>query len=164
MIKPSITIVALSAGLCLSAWAAEKATEQDVSFEKIPAAAAKTLKEHAGGAKITNVSQEKDAGKMVYEATFTAKGRQHDVTVDENGKLISDEEVVPLSEAPAAVRAAIEKEAPGAKIEKFERIKEGGKISYEALLSSKGKREEIKFDDKGKVLEREDKTGENDKD
>jgi hypothetical protein len=37
-------------------------------------------------------------------------------------------------------------------------------VSYEALISSKGKREEIKFDNKGKVLEREDKTHDKDKD
>ena len=164
MIKRSITIIVLTTSLCLIGIAAEKDAEESVSLDKIPAAAAKALKEHAGGAKITAVSQEKDQGKMIYEATFTAKGRVHDVTVDENGKLVSDEEVVPLSEAPKAVRAAIEREMPGGKVEKFERIKEGGKLSYEALISAKGKREEIKFDAEGKVLEREDKTGEKDKD
>jgi uncharacterized membrane protein YkoI len=164
MIKPNITIIiAISAMLSLPAWAAE-GVEEKASLDTIPAAAAKALKEHAGAAKITNVSKEKENGKTVYEGTFTAKGRVHDVTVDDDGKLVSDEEVVPLSEAPAAVRAAIEKEHPGGKVQKFERIKEGGKVSYEALISSKGKREEIKFDSNGKVLEREDKTGEKDND
>jgi uncharacterized membrane protein YkoI len=158
MIKRSIILTAISAGLCLSAFAAED-KEEAVTLDKIPAAAAKTLKEQAGGEKITNVSKEKDEGKTVYEASFTKKGRAHDVTVDEKGKLISDEEVIPVSEAPAVVRAAIEKEHPGGKIDKLERIAEGGKVSYEALISAKGKREEIKFDEKGKVLEREDKTG-----
>lgn len=164
MIKPSITTIVLSAALCSWAGAAEKSTEEKVSIEKIPAAAAKALKEHAGDAKITNLSKEKEEGKTVYEATYTKKSRVHDVTVNEAGKLLSDEEVVPVSEAPEAVRAAIEKEAPGGKIQKFERIKEGGKVSYEALISSKDKREEIKFDSKGKVLEREDKTHDKDKD
>jgi len=166
MIKPIITIVAVSAGLSLSAWAAEvkEGVEEKVSLEKIPAPAAKTLKEHAGDAKITNLSREKDEGKIVFEASFKKNGRAHDVTVDEHGKLISDEEVVPLSEAPDAVRASLEKEHPGGKIQKFERIKEGGKVSYEALISSKSKREEIKVDSKGKVLEREDKTHDKDKD
>ena len=57
------------------------------------------------------------------------------------------------------LREAIEKEHPGGKIDKLEKITKGGKISYEALISGKAKREEIKFDSKGKVLEREDKTG-----
>ena len=157
MIKPSMTIIALAAGLCFKAEAADEDTETKVALGTIPAAAAKALKEQAGDAKITGLSKEKDEGKTVFEATFTKKGRVHDVTVDERGKLVSDEEVIPVTEAPKAVRAAMEKEAPGAKIEKLERIKEGGTVSYEALLSGKHKREEIKFDDKGKVLEREDK-------
>ena len=166
MIKPIITIVALSAGLSFSAWAAEakEGVEEKVSLEKIPPPAAKTLKEHAGDAKITNLSREKDEGKIVFEASFKRNGRAHDVTVDEHGKLISDEEVVPLSEAPEPVRTSLEKEHPGGKIEKFERIKEGRNVSYEALISSKGKREEIKVDSEGKVLEREDKTHDKDKD
>ena len=162
MIKPSITIIVLSAALC--SWTGAADTEEKVSLEKIPAAAAKALKEHAGDAKITNLSKEKDEGKTVYEATYTKKARLHDVTVNEDGKLLSDEEVVPVSEAPEAVRAAIEKEARGGKIQKFERIKEGGKVSFEALIFGKDKREEIKFDSKGKVIEREDKTHDKDKD
>jgi uncharacterized membrane protein YkoI len=151
-------ITTLSTGICLSAFAAED-KEEKTTLTAIPEAAAKTLKAQAGGEKITNISKEKEEGKTVFEASFTKKGRAHDVTVDEAGKLISDEEVIPLTEAPKAVREAIEKEHPGGKIDKLEKISEGGKISYEALISGKAKREEIKFDSKGKVLEREDKTG-----
>jgi uncharacterized membrane protein YkoI len=160
MIPRTITVLVLSAAL--ASWAG--AAEENVTLDKLPAAAAKTLKEQAGDAKITNVSREKEGGHTVYEGTFTKKGRVHDVTVDEHGKLLSDEETVPISEAPAVVRAAIEREFPGGRIQKFERIKEGGKTNYEVLLSGKQKREEIKFDDKGKVLEREDKTHAKDKD
>ncbi|MEA3207266.1 MAG: hypothetical protein QOE70_323 [Chthoniobacter sp.] len=153
-----IIITTLSASICLSAFAAED-KEEKATLESIPEAAAKTLKAQAGGEKIKGVSKEKDEGRTVYEASFTKKGRAHDVTVDEAGKLISDEEVIPLEEAPGAVRAAIEKEHPGGKVDKLEKITEDGKVSYEALISGKKKREEIKFDSKGKVLEREDKTG-----
>jgi uncharacterized membrane protein YkoI len=163
MIKPGITIIALGTALCFSALAAD--TEEKVpSLDKLPAAVAKALKQQAGDSKITDLSKEKEEGKTVYEATFKKNGRVHDVTVDEEGKLVSDEETIPTSEAPEAIRDAIEREHPGGKIEKLERITEGKKISYEALLSSKGKREEIKFDTKGKVIEREDKTGSKDKD
>ena len=97
MIKPSIATIVLSAALC--SWTGAADTEEKVSLEKIPAAAAKALKEHAGDAKITNLSKEKDEGKTVYEATYTKKARVHDVTVNEAGKLLSDEEVVPVPSA-----------------------------------------------------------------
>jgi uncharacterized membrane protein YkoI len=166
MIKPSIiTFIAVGAGLCLSASAAEDKEAKVSSSEKLPSAVAKALKEQASGEKIIGFSKEKDNGKTVYEATFEKNGRVHDVTVDEGGKLVSDEETIPASEAPKAIREAIEREFPGSKIEKLERIKERGKTNYEALLSGNNKkREEIKFSADGKVLEREDKTGAKGKD
>jgi uncharacterized membrane protein YkoI len=163
MTKRTLTSITLGVSLSLGAWAAED-SEQKTSLDKLPASVAKALKTQAGEDKITNVSKEKDDGKTVYEATFKRNRRVHDVTVDEKGNLLSDEESVPASEAPKVIRAAIEREFPGAKIEKFERIKEGGKTNYEALLSGGKKREEIKFSADGKVLEREDKTGSKDKD
>ena len=163
MIKRHVLSIVLFTGLSFVAAAAEE-NEQQVSLEKLPAAVAKALKAQAGKDKITNVSKESDDGKTVYEATFKRNGHVHDVTVNENGKLVSDEEELSASEAPQKIREAIDREFPGARIEKFERIKEGGKTNYEALLSGKKKREEIKFSDGGKVLEREDKTGDKDKD
>jgi uncharacterized membrane protein YkoI len=157
-IKSSLTAMALIAGLSLAALAAED-KEEKVSLDKIPAAAANALKKQAGAEKITGLSREKDGSKIVFEATFKKDGHVHDVTVDEAGKLVSDEVTIATTEAPAVIRAAIEREHPGGKIEKLERITEGGKVSYEALVSGKGKREEIKFDSKGKVIERENKSG-----
>src|SRR6266480_1303267 len=147
MIKLTITL--LSATLCVSAFAAQNA-EKTVTLDKIPAAAAKSLKERAGGAKITNLSQEKDEGKMVYEARFTAKRHIHEITVDASGKLMSDEQEIGVAESPDAVRAAIAKEAAGGKVNKLEHITEGRKVFYEALISTRGKREEVKFGRDGK--------------
>jgi hypothetical protein len=162
MNKSIIATTAFTLALCLSAWAAESG-EEKVSLDKVPPSVSKSLQQHAGGEKITNVSREKEDGKTVYEGTFKKNGRVHDLTVDENGKLVSDEETIPASEAPPAIQEAIKREHPEGKIQKLERITEGRKISYEALISGKGKREEIKFDEKGKVLEREDKSGSKEK-
>ena len=162
-IKTTLSIVALGGGLCLSAWAAED-KEEKVSLDKIPAAAAKAIKEAVGGEKIQGLSKEKDEGKSVYEVSFHKAGRAHDLTVDDSGKIVSDEEVIPVEEAPKNIPTAIEKEFPGGKIEKLERITEGNKVSFEVLISGQGKREEIKFDSKGSVVEREDKSGKKGKD
>ena len=62
---------------------------------QLPAPAAKELKKQAGDAKITDLSTEKTGGKTVYEATFTKKGRVHDLTVDTAGAVVSDETGVP---------------------------------------------------------------------
>src|SRR6478735_10860636 len=134
MIRKSITSIVFGAAFVLSLSAAED-KEQKVSLDKLPAPVAKALKQQAGNEKITNISKEMDEGKTAYEVTFTKNGHVHDVSVDDNGKLLSDEETVAAADAPKQIRAAIARELPGAKIEKFERIKEGGKTNYEALLS-----------------------------
>jgi len=156
LLLPLGSSLLLLTAFCLRATAAEDA-EQKVSLDKIPPAAAKAIKDLTGGVKITNLSKEKDEGKVVFEAQFSAKGHVHEVTVDEKGKLVSDEKVIEISEAPAPVQKAIEHEAAGGKVEKLERIDEGGKVSFEALIATKGKRTEIKFDGKGKELGRENK-------
>jgi uncharacterized membrane protein YkoI len=160
--NPILSVMVLLAALSLRATAAEEA-EQKVSLEKIPPAAAKAIKELSAGARITNLSKEKDEGKVVFEAQFTAKGHVHEITVDERGKLVSDEKVIALSEAPATVRRAIEREAAGGKLQKLERIEEGGTVFFEALVAANGKRTEVKFDSAGKELSRENKAA-NEKD
>jgi hypothetical protein len=138
--------------------------EQKMTMETIPAAAAKAIKEQAGGAQITGVSKEEDEGKTVYEAKVNANGSVREISVDGDGKLVSDEQVIQLSEAPAAVRKAIEENTKGGKVEKLEKVTEGGKVTFEALVSGNAKREEIVFSPDGKVVEREDKTNEKDND
>src|SRR4051794_253657 len=98
MTKLFLLTATIAAGLHLSAMGAESG-EEKVSLEKVPAPVAKALKEHAGSDKITNLSRETEKGKTVYEASFKRNGRAHDLTVDESGKLVSDEEVIPTTEA-----------------------------------------------------------------
>src|SRR3982750_2949503 len=111
-LKPVIAAALLSFAVSVPAAAAE-AKEEKVALNKIPAAAAKALQGQAAGEKITGLSKEKDEGKTVFEATFKKKGRVHDVTVDEAGKLVSDEMTISAAEAPGVIRQAIEREHPG---------------------------------------------------
>jgi uncharacterized membrane protein YkoI len=132
--------------------------EKVVKLSEIPAAAAKALQSHSADGKIVKVEQDEEKGKISYEAKIETKsGGVSEVTVDASGKLLSVEDVITLAGAPEVVRAAIEKEAAGGKVEKIERVKEDGKTTYEALIASKDKREEVVFSEKGKVVEREDK-------
>ncbi len=138
--------------------------EESTTMESIPAAAASAIKKQAAGAKITGVSKEDEDGKTVYEAKIKANGSVREVSVDSNGKVASVEEVIQLSGAPEAVRTAIEADSKGGKVEKIEKVNEGGKTTFEALISAKGKREEVVFSPEGKVVTREDKKHDKDKD
>jgi uncharacterized membrane protein YkoI len=118
---------------------------------KIPPAAAEALKKAAGSAKIDKVSIEKDGKTTIYEVELIEAGQPNrEVSVTADGKLNAEEETVPLEKVPEAARKAIEAGAKGTKIERVQRIKRAGGLTYEALYVAKGKKTEVEFFEDGK--------------
>jgi hypothetical protein len=60
-----------------------------------------------------------------------------------------------MDQLPAAVKATIEKESAGAKVEEIEKETEGGKTFYEAEIVKDGRESYIHVSQRGKVLKRE---------
>ena len=119
---------------------------------KMPTAAAEALKKAAGTAKIEQVSIEKEGKTTIYEADLSEAGKPNrEVSVTADGKIVLEEEAVPLEKLPEALRKAIEAGAKGAKIERVNRIKRaGGGVTYEPLYNNKGKKTEVEFFEDGK--------------
>lgn len=136
------------------AFAAEDA-EKPVKLEDVPAAVAKAIKAAAGNAKLKELLREKEDGVEAIEAVWEVNGRVHEITVALDGTVLSEEEIIPLDEAPAAVQAAIKKEAGDRKIIEIERVKEKGKLLFEAVIKTAKGTLELKLDEAGKELERE---------
>ena len=149
-----IAALIASAALAHFATAAEDA-EKPVKFADLPAAVAKAIKTATDGTKIEGLTEEKEDGVDAFEAVWTVKGRRHEVTVARDGKVLSHEEVIPLEEAPEAVRAAIVKEADGAKVTEVEKVEAEGKVLYEAVIKTAKGVLELKLDAKGTITERE---------
>ena len=151
-----ITLLALSGFII----AAEKS--KPVKFDQLPVAVATAIQKATGGADITKLTKEKEDGVEAYEAVWMVKGRKHEVTVARNGTVIGLEEVIPLAEAPEAVRTTIKKEAGGRKVIKVEKAMEKGRTFFEAAIKAKKGTLEIEMDESGKVLEREEEDGDED--
>lgn len=66
--------------------------------------------------------------------------------------LADDDVMIPLDQAPAAVRATLAAEARGVAIAQVEKETEGGKVHYEAKATIDGKRYEIKVAEDGKLI------------
>jgi len=158
MKSPAILTLAAATLLCGAAFAEDH--ERNVTIEQIPAPAAEAIKKLTGGEPLAGLSEESEKGKTVYEAKFKKEGHVREVSVDANGKLVSDEQTIDASAAPEAVRQAIEKEAPGAKLEKMEKVTEDGTETFEALVAKGGKRAELVFSAEGKLIKREEKSKE----
>lgn len=133
------------------------ANEEKTTLEKIPAKAAEAIKHHAAGNPITGVSKETEDKQTVYEGAIQTKHGIREVSVDAEGKLVSDEQTIQLSEAPGKVQAAVNEKTAGGKLEKLEKVQEKGETTYEALVTTKEGRAELVFAADGKLLKTEKK-------
>ena len=147
------TLIIAALALPLAAIGEDK--EEKTTFDKLPKKVAEVIKKAAGEAKIKEVSREEEDGKTAYEAGWDVKGRLHEITVAEDGTILAEEQAIELSEAPEAVRAAIEKVADGKKVTKVEKVTEKGATLYEAVIETAKGKLEVEFDAKGKELKRE---------
>jgi len=142
MKKTSIAAVAL---LVLSGASLTLAAEKKIKLENAPPAVQQAIKDATKDATLVGVETDVEDGKTEYEAETKVNGHGKDITFDENGKLLATEEEVSLDSVPAAAKAAIEKQAGGAKIRKVEKITKGGdnSVVYEAAVNKNGKKSEV---------------------
>ena len=77
--------------VAVNGWAEEEENEVKMKFSEIPAAVQKTLTDTANGSKIETVDKETVKGKVVYEADVVIDGKNYEIKVAEDGKLISKE-------------------------------------------------------------------------
>ncbi|MCK4625718.1 MAG: hypothetical protein KAV00_10435 [Phycisphaerae bacterium] len=63
--------------------------EVEVSLDKVPAAVRATILKHAGKNKIHEIEKETKRGKTIYEAEWRENGKEIEIKVAADGKLIS---------------------------------------------------------------------------
>ncbi len=124
--------------------------DKPVKFSELPAAVAKAIKAATGDAKLKSIVLGDEDGTPAYEAVWLANGHQHEIAVAKDGTVLGLEEIITLEEAPEIIRAAIAKEAGSNK------VLEKGKTFFEAEIQNGKGKVAVRFNAKGKVLERED--------
>lgn len=151
IITKSTFAVLCAASLSLSPARAEE-EGKEIAKAKVPAAALAAIQKYAGEGKVEKVLLEQHGKTTVYEATIKGPGKaQREVAVTEDGKIQSEERVIPLAEVPEKVRAAMIAHAKDGKITEVILIKEDGNTLYEAEFENGGKKTEVKFTANGKV-------------
>ena len=95
----------------------EKAKEEKITEDKIPAKVMAAVKGRFPGAKITSASKETADGKVVYDIELEQKGRKYEMDIQEDGTILEVEKEVPLKEVPEAVLKALKAKYPKATIE-----------------------------------------------
>jgi len=129
--------------------------EQTLKKKDVPQSILKSFQEAYPKAKMKGFSKEKNEGKVVYEVE-SLEGKIHrDILYDADGAVVSIEESLAFAELPQAVRKAIAKEYPKAKITKCEKLIKGSTTQFEVVLKYGKGKYEIVFDTDGKIAKKE---------
>jgi hypothetical protein len=140
---------------------ASRAEEKDkLQLDKVPKKVMDALKAKFPKAKIHKCTREETSGSaVVYHVEFKVGGRKGKAAITEYSALLNYEEEVAAKDLPAAVKKAVDKRYPKAKlkeIRKIAKIKDKKEILvvYEITLTTADKKDvEVKVDDDGEVLE-----------
>jgi uncharacterized membrane protein YkoI len=83
----------LALGPACASMAEEKEGKEEnstpMTLDQLPAAVRKTMEEQAAGNKLEEIEKEVEEGKTVYEAEVKIDGKDYEISVAEDGKLIS---------------------------------------------------------------------------
>jgi uncharacterized membrane protein YkoI len=140
---------------CLLSATVSIADEESVDLAKVPPAVLKAAEKAVPGGKLTKAAKETENGKTIYEiAGKDAKGRDVDVSVTAEAVVLEVETVIPMSEVPQVVTAALATQAKEIKVSKAETVMKEGKLTaYEfAGKNAKGENVEVEVSPDGKTV------------
>ncbi|QDU56144.1 hypothetical protein Pan181_23480 [Aeoliella mucimassa] len=153
-------LLALCCGVVILVCSPSNAAEDTIPLKQCPKTVQKAIKSEATGGKILEIEREDSDSTVQFEAEIEFDGNVYEVTVDNDGKLLSKElvdeeetdaeeneeaeheeddddqdgeEVVgSFSELPQAVKSTLKRETRGGEIEEIERETEDGRVIYSA--------------------------------
>ena len=132
------------------------ADEEKVPLDKVPPAVTKAVRAKFPGATIKQAEKEVDDGKTIYEIGLEHAGSKIDVSLKEDGTIVSIEKEIAAADLPKPVRDAIKGKYPAGTIKKAEDVTENGKRVFEVILNVGDKQREVVLDPSGKIVEDED--------
>ena len=139
--------------------------EEELPFERCPAAVQATFRREAFGEKVGSVDKDAKYGVMIYEALVRHNGKPYEIVVAEDGTLVEkvlviDDEEIELSKCPAAVQAAFREHAKGGTINGITRSSGIGRHTYEAEVEVNNKVYSIEIGEGGALISKSLEAGE----
>ena len=158
-------LVCLSAAALVAGSSSGRADPQPVAADaRAPAAQRKcpdpvvsAVKKGYPGATLESCRKQTEDGRAQYTVTIaTPAGKRIDLDIGPDGSLLQTEERIDAAALPAAVMEALKGRAPGAKIERADKITMAdGKVLYEVAYRSGSKLVEDTFTEAGAFVESE---------
>lgn len=149
-----VVVVAVVVVLGLSAHHLVQAGEA-IKPDQLPKAVQAKIAQMYPKAEIIKAEKEDEGGVTLYEAKLKTKKGVLEVVIAEDGALVEIETLVTAAQLPKAVKAAVKKEAKGAKIVKCEKMELHAEVQKGKLVALKKPRVEyeVKYKVGDKVVE-----------
>lgn len=129
------------------------AQEQKVALKDLPPAVRATVQEQSKGAQIGELVKEIADGKTLYRVELKSGGREKEILIDADGKVVEIEEEIALKDLPPPVQTTVREQSKGAQIRGFTKEIENEKTFYEVELRVSGRTKDVLMDADGKVVE-----------
>lgn len=123
--------------------------EVAVKFRDLPDAVQRTAREQSKGLRVRGYSKETENGKTFYEVQTKDAGMSKDILLDAGGAVVEVEQMLEMSSVPGPVMEKLRRKAGAGKLVSVESVTKGSSMSYEAVVSKNGKRQEIAVDANG---------------
>lgn len=130
-------------------------TEEEVPLAEVPEAARKIISAQAAGGKVVSTEKVFENGKTAFGAVIEKGGKQSEISITPDGKIVGSEEEIPLSEVPEAARKTVNAKAVGGKIISTKKVLEDGKTVFAVVIEKGGKQLEITVAPDGKLVDSE---------
>jgi hypothetical protein len=130
--------------------------DEKISLDKVPARIKRALKVKYPKAHVVSAAKETEDGKTVYEFKLEDGDKKWEATFTPAGKFVGTEEAIEEGALPEAVKKALNKKYPEAKVLKMDKETTGegasAKVVYEIVIEMGSKKSEVQFDPTGKFL------------
>ena len=121
---------------------------QDISQRNVPAVVFNAFQLKYGNA--SDVEWRLEKGN--YRVNFEVNGKDHELRLDDRGKIVKHEQDLYVSEIPKVVLETIQKKVPFFDVENAGKITENGKTTFEINFEIDDKGHDFWIDEKGKLL------------
>ena len=129
--------------------------ERPVTLEQLPPAIRATVTQIVQGRQLRDLTLElrKHDGKPLYETEFVLDGAEHELKMDEQGKILESEVEFALGDLPTPVTTGIAAAMPGAVLLDAEREQaHNDPAFFEINIRQAGQRYELQVAEDGRVL------------
>ncbi len=155
MLKKVVSILAialLAVTVSVAVCAEGKKEETKITKDKVPQPVLSAFEKVYPKVTVKEYEQKTKEGKVWYSIEFTDGAVTKEAKYMADGTLVGTEEDISAKDLPKAVSKAVAAKYAGAKIFKIEKETRNDAVQYEIKLKVDGKRQEVKFNDKGEVI------------